>query len=268
MTYYCVNRDYRDLDLLDRCSSKLLKNAWTTAIETLTITNNYKNTTSLRIISWNVHSFMDVAMNNTKYEMGQLLLHYNSDIILLQEAFVELFDHKYNRIYHNKTNGIAVLVSKNIKVDDIRVVVLPTKYKHHIACLVRVMGIDIITTHLDVEDGSDNMRLEQFRYILDRLVDPSRLDKTYITGDLNLLRKIDYDEEYWSNMGYIPTLAWDNGIYGNGWDDSNINALSVWSGRRVDYGLLHKSSILSIDNSQFITTSLSDHLPLMVDFKL
>lgn len=267
---------YFELDLINRTESNLLKNEWVASVSTLQTRYEpiIKMKNNIRIISWNVHSYMDVMNSASDDCLSDLLIHFDSEIIIFQESYkpipIELLSDGNKLIYHNLEYGLAIIGKSTIMVNTIINEILPihngNEQKIAVLCSIVINNIDIdlVVTHLDVFDDSDETRCEQLNYILKNIViNPT---KTIIFGDLNLVRKCDYGENYWKKLGFLPTLAW-NLIQQLNWDDNLLSNLSVWSGRRVDYCLLHNASKFN-KMSFFYPTLLSDHLPLISDINI
>lgn len=260
--------EYTKIDLTSYNNRDDLRRAWEKTVPNYKFQKS-KGKKKLKIISWNVHLFKDVYGAKTNNEIWDFLDVHDPDIILFQETFTPIhknrFLSKYNIAFHNITFGISIIVRKGIEVT-IRSSKLPkgNSEEGRMVAAVQLYDLEIIVTHLDVYDQSDQTRLEQLKFIQERFIDKEMLDRTFIVGDFNLVRKIDYSKSYWNKLGQLPVLAWNQGIKKYGWDDYLLSDFSVWTGRRVDYCLTHNSNNINY-RQQFVPTLYSDHLPMFIE---
>lgn len=250
-----------------------------------------KSTDSIRLLTFNVHMWKDYN-NKLKYqEILDLIKNSNADVIGLQEAM--LFDKKIlerykqdfedigypYRVICNERYGINMLFSKykiikhkiiNLGKDAIKSV---PRYAI-IAQLELDEVIQLVVTHLDVFDETEETRLNQIKKIINNIDDM----QTIIMGDFNSLRLKDYSEEEWHNIvmhdkkrDVIPMTKVTDCLKENKFKDGSYKLnkinMSVWSMRRVDYIYVKKLKY-KIINYETYPTLISDHYPVYMDIQL
>ena len=180
--------------------------------------------------------------------------------------------------------GNAILVKKTINknVGDVSALKLKSPEEDRCAIFMEYVldktKIIIVVLHLDVYDTTGKLRKHQVQRILNLL--PSDDTPVIIMGDFNCLREQDYDDEKgqieWleDNSQGFPDFETIKIIEDAGFNDAFVQNktpinYTVWTGRRVDYVFTRNTStILSIENTFVYYSSVSDHLPLIVDFKI
>jgi len=262
--------------------------------------NDYKNNKhsfieklikGIRILTFNVHMWKDYNNKNKYSEILDVIKESNADIVGLQEAllFDKVVSGKYKKdferlgyIYQSVCNdkyGINVLFSKKeiLSTQIIKLKVDPIKKlaRYAISASIKlsdIKTINLVVTHLDVYDESEETRLDQIKQILNIIPVNSM-----IIGDLNSLRLKDYNADEWNQIvthdkkrGVKPqTLVTDfletNGyIECSNYRDKMIN-MTVWAIRRVDYIYVHKTFEHTIVEYDTYPTLVSDHYPVYVD---
>lgn len=252
--------------------------------------NNFDAKNGLRILSYNVQLFKDIYQSLSFNKLNKLIDDSNSDIIILYEAlflknYKTIFEEmikktKYVHIkYCNDKFGINILLSKYpiTKCKILQLVKDPIKNMSRYAIIATItVGdklIKIAGCHLDVFDESEQTRKTQIEQVL------NELDDEYILfGDLNSLRKKDYDDNEWNNLikdcklrnTEAYTLVTDfieKNYFIDSWNliDKQSPKITVWSMRRVDYIYVGKNFKYSINNCNLLFTDSSDHLPLYID---
>jgi endonuclease/exonuclease/phosphatase family metal-dependent hydrolase len=130
--------------------------------------------------------------------------------------------------------------------------------------------VELVNTHLDAFDHSEQTRLLQISHILERVSDSRRC---LILGDFNSVRPRDYRPNdagrlVLPNSQAVPEVLWGFlDAHPSNWDDRVLDSFSVWTGRRVDFCLSPAASELQTTH-RFVRTALSDHLPLAVRVKI
>jgi endonuclease/exonuclease/phosphatase family metal-dependent hydrolase len=244
-----------------------------------------------RVCAFNVHAFHNFANKQTFEEIFETINNIDADVICLQEVFLssanrqKTFKHfvsktKYKHVYDcDPRKTVNVLLSKK-KLQNVKVINLGGAGKYNRYCIsafayIGTKKFQIMGCHLDVEDESEISRCKQMDIIL------SRVDykNVIILGDLNSLRKDDYDEEEWYRIrmvdkrrNVVPKTLLIDKLESNKFVDSFVRAktkppsISVWSNRRVDY-IFVKSKMIKHIQSYVHKTLCSDHYPVYTDIE-
>lgn len=129
--------------------------------------------------------------------------------------------------------------------------------------------INVIVTHLDVYDESEQTRLDQIKAIVTEL-NKSPITKTIVMGDFNSLRFGDYSHEDWNRItthdlkrNVTPMTLVTDYLEQQHFETRDIN-MSVWANRRVDYIYTKKLNHSIIHHSTY-PTNVSDHYPVYMD---
>jgi endonuclease/exonuclease/phosphatase family metal-dependent hydrolase len=232
-----------------------------------------------RIMTYNVKMF------NNYNGVINVIIKSNADIIGLNEAlFFNISKDKfinditllgYNIVMCNDKYGINILLSK-YTINNYSIISLGKdniKYTNRYALKANIGSLKILLTHLDPFDITENTRLKQINIIMKNID-----DEYLIMGDLNCLRKSDYDINKYDAIVEIDrrrniltkTIVTDF-IEPKGFIDSFVKinkippTISVWSCRRIDYIYIGQLFPYKINNSIIIPTSASDHLPIYID---
>ncbi len=150
--------------------------------------------------------------------------------------------------------------------------------RYSLYCNIKINNkdIDIVTTHLDVFDETEETRLKQIQEIIDKYG-----NDIILLGDFNSLQKRDYSEDYWDKItnddkirsvisqtkvtDYLKSIKMKD-CYTK--LHKNEPIISVWSMRRVDYIFMNKKTKYDVINCFIYPSLASDHLPLVVDIKI
>lgn len=248
-----------------------------------------KSNNNLRFLSFNVHMWKNIN-NKIKYqEMIELIKESNADIVGLQEAMLhdkmisksykndfEKIGYKYQFVANEK-HGINILLSK-IEIENIKILKLkqdPVKKLNRYAIFGTInlnQKINIVVTHLDVYDETEETRLNQIKFIVESVEKMNFSNKTIIMGDFNCLRSKDYTENDWKRIRTHDlkrnvtsmTLVTDY-LEQQKYQTFNLD-MSVWSMRRVDY--IYTKNITNFINFSSYPSDLSDHYPIYVDLQI
>jgi|688.fasta_scaffold334558_2 endonuclease/exonuclease/phosphatase family metal-dependent hydrolase len=250
-----------------------------------------KNKKSVRIMTYNVNNWKNTDDEYTLKEIFDVIKDSDSDIVLFNEAmfFTNKIREDFNLIQQKSKYKYIEMCSTKFGINII-LSVFPIKEKK-VICLgkdpIRKINryaikasidigkkenLNIILTHLDVFDETEDTRLKQIKMIYDNI------DTKYIIiGDLNSLRKDDYDENEWKKMiknDKLRNIELQNKvadfIESKNFVDSFVSInksiqVSVWSMRRVDYFYIGKDFTHKLIDSNVYYTDKSDHLPLYID---
>lgn len=242
----------------------------------------------IRILSYNVQLFLDINGNSSFDKLEKLITDSNADVVLLYEAvngkhkLEEIIKNKYKYVKYCNNYGINILLSK-YPIDSCSVLRLskdPVKKMNRYAIISNINVnnniVKLAMCHLDVFDDTEETRLVQIKEIL------QKIDNEYIIlGDLNSLRKADYNKDEWEYLvkdceerkTKAHTLVTDY-IESNGYTDAwqlikkACPKITVWSMRRVDYIYIGKNFKYTINNCNLQFTDTSDHFPLYIDLKI
>jgi endonuclease/exonuclease/phosphatase family metal-dependent hydrolase len=244
------------------------------------------NPNSIRIMSYNVNGFCNRKSVNMMKEIINIIMKINPDILLLVEitnnSFIDLLKISGSGLINIifDTNGQNAIMSKfEIDYDNSETVDLGYDDVRHVsryAIKCKFVDIDnllVIGTHLDVFDNSGKSRIGQINKIFNTL--DLSTQGVILCGDLNSLRKSDYNAEEWDyivdidkkrNIDTIEDVV--NIIENNNFIDSfdyigSKLKVSVWSNRRVDYVFGKNIKFLS---SAVYKSTVSDHYPIYADF--
>jgi endonuclease/exonuclease/phosphatase family metal-dependent hydrolase len=248
-----------------------------------------KSKDSVRILSFNVNNWTNVDNKYTINEIFDLINESDADIVGLNEAMffgdkskkdfnLMLEDSKYKYVEMcNNRYGINILMSR-YPITYQKVISLgkdPIKKlnRYALKCTIDIgkkKPLNILLTHLDVFDETEDTRLAQITSIIEKI------DTTYlIMGDLNSLRKDDYTDKEWKLLVdndkkrcvETQTKVTDY-IESNDFkitDSCYYFSVSVWSMRRVDYIYIGTTFPHNISDTNLYVTDTSDHLPIYVD---
>jgi endonuclease/exonuclease/phosphatase family metal-dependent hydrolase len=230
------------------------------------------NTT--RIMSWNVHNWTDVFSKASEESARATIIKIRPDILALQEAYtanssVFLKELHYIVVDHDQAHGLLVAMvpemAASIRNHALRIL-LPSGSapQERAAQEVEFDDIRIYNTHLDVQDASGETRTQQIRRLLSCAT--VYKENTVVVGDLNCIRRADYTAAHWNKIKESSCVTW-TAITEIGWEDRTQQSLSVWSGKRVDFVLLHETTCLVVQNQWISPSIASDHFPLVVDLK-
>jgi len=256
----------------------------------------------VRLMVFNVHMWKDVDNKYTTDEILDTIISSNSDIVGLCESlfykqsklrelvFAKLKSAGYTYIEQcNYAYGINMLISKypiitkkiiKLEKDPIngenRYAITATIDLRKLHNSTKSFPINVILTHLDVWDETENTRMNQIFHIM------SHIDSSYILmGDLNSLKKKDYLNSEWLDI--VNDSAHRNVDAKHMVTDymSRINftdsfaiinkappKVSVWSMRRIDYIYTGIDFPYEIEDSNVYHTRCSDHYPIYVDVNI
>lgn len=264
----------------------------------------------LRIVSFNVRLWTDVTSQDRFDETWGVIAELNPDILVLQEValgertaciadklrslgfclsddWIQHQAYSFDAGAHRLTNLIATRMSikasaKNFEHDALGYVRAEVR-------LASGMTVVVYGTHLDVSDGTENIRLREMHELLTCAVqDIQEKKQVIIAGDLNSIDMSGYDminsqgvavrdlmtiqyrmyrggteEEVpqlianmWKGAGFVDSFALVNQP-GPLW--------TSWWGGRTDYILCSPQLKQMIHGNYVYYTSVSDHLPIIVD---
>lgn len=171
--------------------------------------------------------------------------------------------------------GNILAVSTRIPFLHSESMILPGQKEARCAVIgsVNLFGKEVIVavTHLDVADKSGRTRRTQMHSLLEFLDSEYVSKPKMIMGDFNCLRYEDYtpEEREWLDQNSRSGVDYDTirEIEDQGYRDlfaEGCIKFTAWTGRRVDY-IFVKDFPFKIASTQVFYTSISDHLPLIVD---
>lgn len=255
--------------------------------------NTFDEKKGIRIFSYNVQLFKDINQQSSFEKLDTLISDSDADIIVLFEAvfyknnkliFEEIIKkNKYTYVkYCNDKYGINILLSKyTIKECSIlKLIKDPIKNMNRYAIISTVLindkEIKFAACHLDVFDESEKTRVEQIKQIINEIN-----DEYILLGDMNSLRKKDYNLDEWNYLindcklrkTDAHTLVTDfieSNKFVDSWTLVNKSSpkISVWSMRRVDYIYIGKEFKHIINNCNLVFSDASDHFPLYMDLTI
>lgn len=251
---------------------------------------NKKN--NIRIMTFNIHMWKNCRNNLTYHEILKVIQDSNADIVGLQE--IMLYNKTIKNTYLEKMKEIgytyhvicnntgvnavfskyAILYSDVIKLVRDPVANIP-RYATHCKIQINNKDLDIVVTHLDVFDESEETRLTQIKHILNNTPTNS-----IIMGDFNCARKEDYTSEEWEDIlkrdkkrNVDTKTNVSDYLKSNSFVDiseivKNKMDMSVWSMRRVDYIYVPIDFKYKISKYETYPSLVSDHYPVYVDIRL
>lgn len=247
-------------------------------------------TENVRLLSFNVHMWKNFN-NKLKYEeMLELIEKSNADIVGLQEAmlFEKKISNKYKndflkmgyeyQVVVNEKHGINILLSK-FPITQHKIIKLqqdPVQKLNRYAILSTIdigTKINVIVTHLDVYDETEETRLKQIKTIL---IELNKIEQfpTIIMGDFNSLRRSDYSDEKWNEIfehdrrrNVTPMTLVTDHLEQQKFITPSLE-MSVWSMRRVDYIYTRNIDTPQIQLFSSFPTGLSDHYPVYMDISI
>ncbi len=248
---------------------------------------------NIRIMTYNVHGFKNRQNEKKLDEIINIIVKINPQILIIQEVFVFV---KSQTIVQNDLMNILrskgyeyITFSKNgsnlvcsihnffcreldLGKDDIKKI-----SRNALICSFPDLNdLIVIGTHLDVFDDTGKTRIKQIIKIINELEISENHNKScIISGDLNSLRKTDYNDLEWNNLvttdlkrnvitveDVIPIIE-NSGFVDSFFSCSKSLKVSVWSGRRVDY--IFGKNIIFVRTAPYEIT-MSDHFPIYADF--
>lgn len=257
--------------------------------------------TSLRVLTYNVHEWMDRSHKNTQEECIHAIIEIDPDIVCLQEVTEQLpktllLAYPYNYVinsepYADYTLYMAVLSKYPIRYSE-KIALQscdPNRIKESrdcIHCIVDYNGKDthIYNIHLsleldiainqinDIYNIINNYNISTREYYIKKINTP-----LIIAGDFNHIDSNNYTQY---ELGFLNK----NNIYKNTPVDlykdirrvmqidktpENFNKIryTVWSSRAVDF-IFPNMEMFSYVYSGFYYTIASDHLPYFMDLRL
>lgn len=214
----------------------------------------------------------------------------NPDIVIFQEYTIkadrDLEQLHYNHHHFIKTAGyFGNAIFSRFPFRTIKEAFYTTTYQEprcYIAAeiiLPNNQPITIYGTHLDTFDNSEQTRHIQIQELINAT---SNTKNVIITGDLNSIRKEDYDTKTWglikndftnrTRQQEVPQLVSSHLKQGGFADCFSFAHLekpkyTVWNGTVVDYILL-KNWELPLAGCYVYYSNASDHLPIIMDIQL
>jgi len=242
---------------------------------------------TLRVMTYNVHSFTNRQHQHKIEQIISLIKKINPDILGLQEVndiippysshsyFSEkMIDFGYQVHYSkNRTN----MVLSKYPFTCVEINLSPDKFirerRNGLICnFPNFPDFQFALTHFDVFDNTGITRKNQAKLLIQNIT----TKRSIIAGDLNSLRRNDYTDEEFDqivkadhNRNVVTVFDAIPIIESNGWVDSFHNQsppnISVWSKRRVDY--VFCKNVPSI-YSDVVHRTFSDHYPVYADVEL
>lgn len=245
----------------------------------------------IRIMTFNVHNWQNYEGVNSMDSIFCVIFNSGADVVGINEGlyfgkttknkvyeYATLLGYKYI-IESNRTYGINLLLSKYPVISHKLIplgkdpICNENRYAIKATICVENTNINILLTHLDVWDETEETRLNQTKIIF------REIDSSYILmGDLNSLRKADYDKEEWKTMTEESIFRQieiqhkvTKFIENNKFIDCFIKInkicpkVSVWSMRRVDYIYIGNNFPHNLLNCDIFPTIASDHYPIFID---
>lgn len=244
---------------------------------------------NIRFLTFNVHMWKNFN-NKLKYiEILEIIKDSNADVVGLQEAM--LFDKKIAQIYKkdfeklgyqhqvisSEKHGINMLFSKfpisSFKILKLKQDPIQRLNRYAILAVIDIGNpINLIVTHLDVYDESEQTRLDQIKSIINDLC-KSEIKQTIIMGDFNSLRRNDYSQEDWNRITThdlkrnVTSMTLVTDYLEQQHFTTNNLSMSVWAMRRVDY-IYTKNLSYPITQRDTYPTGVSDHYPIYMDISM
>lgn len=252
-----------------------------------------KQNDTIRIMTFNVHNWTDYIGAKSMDNIFKIIAESNADILGINEGMyfqkgskIQICEYAkllgYKILECNGKYGINLLLSK-YPIESSEVIRLgpdpiQNENRYAIKALININNnlINIMLTHLDVWDETEETRLNQIKIIF------SKINSSYILmGDLNSLRKNDYTETEWKNIKANDELRHVKSqhkvtkfIESNGFTDCFVQLgkpcpkVSVWSMRRVDYIYVGNDFQGIATNCGIYPTIMSDHYPMYIDVNI
>jgi endonuclease/exonuclease/phosphatase family metal-dependent hydrolase len=260
---------------------------YTTQLST-TFKHEEKPEKALRIMSFNVQLWSDCDKNNNINKVFDTIEIVNPDIICFQEALLgrcvtlnilQRNLKKAGYLYFELCNnyGINIIASKyEIASSSILRLNSTVKINRYAMCcsfIINNKKIKIVTTHLDLYDETEEVRLKQIKQIIEEYG-----TDVILVGDFNSLQRSDYSNEYWNDIvnddkkrDVTSQTKVTDYLDSVGMVDSytklnkNLPVISVWSMRRVDYIFMDKNTKYNVINCFIFPSLASDHMPIVAD---
>ena len=272
----------------------------------------------LRLMTYNVHFWMDPYIRGGNpeikplhHEILNMILKLNPDVVVLQEVTLDgneftpkLPDFKEQLIEACAKMGYKytvwqpliptkgdsmfgnMIISKFPLQDTKHIYTIDEKNEEKRGYInVKVAGISLYGTHLDVWDETEKSRMSEMGELVDAMNKDTNAN-VVLLGDLNAARKQDHLYEVNGKTAWKLLVADDRArlsfdtptgtldmLASNGYTDcftwSKIATpkYTVWSGKVVDFIMLKKSWNLPIAGCYPYYDGTSDHIPLIIDIK-
>ncbi|MGE0206273.1 MAG: endonuclease/exonuclease/phosphatase family protein [Candidatus Babeliales bacterium] len=271
-----------------------------------------------RILSYNVHFLKDSNNKPSEHTILHSIEKINPDVAVLQELYVEdsnAFEHnttalqkKLKKLGYQTILGCKTYKNQAFKAGDWFGNVIISKIKPQKSksvsfesqlkergeerCYIYTQlmipqleqPLEIIGTHLEVSDPTEEYRLAQIKEIL---AFPFCTKNVLIAADFNAVRKQDYDYTINKQSGWdlviqenkaalnrtTPTLVLDE-LHNKKYTDSFSQLgwhgphFTTWSGTSIDFIMLAPTWHLPLAGSYVYYSNASDHLPIIMDIKL
>lgn len=260
---------------------------------------------NLRVCTFNVHFWSDVDEQFNFDRILSVIKNTQADVVCLQEAVLpttmdaniptrsdsggwmiqniigqfEKAGYMYNTSCATDHTGRSsrgsffgnVIFSK-FPIESAKAGILDSDEQNRCFVSVTISNVTIACVHLDVFDDSGKTRVRQIKGMLSKL---EGVDNLIVCGDFNALYSSDYtsEEQEWlerNNQGNSVVYDECNLMAESGFVDAFAGQemkYSVWSARRVDYQWIRGSHLNPVSSHVYYTTA-SDHLPLVVDYRV
>lgn len=293
-----MNLIFYDIDYYKKTKNELIKK-WDNLIykyydlilkNNIGIFNYDKN--KIRVVFYNVMEYK--FKQNSRLDIDNLILKLNPSIVNLIEhnknhKLNSLKDFKYQTKFTNYDDCCIKSFSK-LKTHNCSSFYINTYSDENFGATHLPFGIfNIITIHLDVHDESGKIRLFQIKkihkYILDK-----KLKNVIIGGDFNennipflynkfgpiLVEILDKEFKYRTKNNYFMPYNVSKYLTDNNYscllkNKKLIFPFTCWSLKFVDYIYIYKptwNNKLNIENINILYTNISDHFPIILDFKI
>lgn len=261
---------------------------------------------TVRFMTYNVHFWKGKNKENIVEPVLGLIKKINPDILCLQEVIwdennkkeltqkFEELGYKYggDKTFVAGKGALGNIVFSKYPLSNL----YSKKYKNPVRKEYRAFTGATVTfndkpirfycTHLDVWDETENARLEEITELTDHIKNnDANIKNVIFMGDFNALRKEDYNysvngKKVWEILVAddkkrkitTSTKALDC-VKKLGYKDTYtlINKkpiFTVWSGKIVDFVFIKPGGDLILKDSQVYYSGISDHLPVITDFKV
>lgn len=211
---------------------------------------------TLRVVSYNVHGFVDLYGKDTTQTVSSWLESLDADIVCLQEAS-EVLDIP-SLPYFIQSGWVHTYSSSPI--ESLGEEILPASEDSRCRRLLtgRTRGLTVSNTHL--HPGNHSVARRQLKYVL-------QYRPEIICGDFNLFNPHELSPVRLQSHppAHVPSSPLDFPGYEDYLFNPGSNQFTHWSLTRIDYIIgLRKFFPVS---TQVVGVDFSDHLPVVVDLE-
>lgn len=253
------------------------------------IPNKLLKSDTIRVLTMNVHMWMDVFKYSQKTEILKTLKQVNADVACLQEIQYKnqeeinrmSLEAGYNNEIHVETANYFdlpfgnMIFSKKL-FSEHRIITLGLHMKEkRSAIYIKYKSFHIYCLHLDVYDKFGKERMKELEILFNDINKLPKDEPIIVCGDFNSIRKRDYPNKEWDvivaadKSRRIDTLdelgIFDNYGFVSAFEGSDIlNNGSAWSHRIIDFMFVKNVNVL---RREAVYTNISDHIPLYIDLQ-